>query len=111
MLSDCQGRKAVSWIRPYAVIVNGEFQKVLSFSWNCEVMVGSARSHSATRPSYFGPNSPKFNSSGLAAWAADPKAKRPPDTKTAKAATRPSDFRGVNRFRMGFRRSANVWDG
>src|ERR1700756_1539298 len=42
---------------------------MLSFSWNCDVMVESADSHGATRPSYFGPESQKFNSSGLAACA------------------------------------------
>src|SRR5258708_31574007 len=104
MLSDCQGRKPVSWIRPYAVIVSDEFQKVLSFSRNCEVMVDSARSHSATRPSYFGPNSPKFNSSGLAAWAGNPDIKRLQAAKRANTATSPSDFRRAYRFRMGFRR-------
>src|SRR5690242_742977 len=42
---------------------------MLSFSWNCDVIVESADSQGATRPSYFGPESQKFNSSGLAACA------------------------------------------
>src|SRR5690242_16104711 len=42
---------------------------MLSFSWNCELIVESADSQGATRPSYFGPDSQKFNSRGLAACA------------------------------------------
>src|SRR5882757_7314003 len=82
-------------------MVRAEFQNVLSFSWNCEMMVGSAASHGLTRPSYRGPNSPKFNSSGFAAWAAWPDASR------ANAAARPitfkdlSAFNDVKRLRMG----------
>src|SRR5580704_14219047 len=64
-------------MRPYAVIVSLEFQKVLSFSWNCDVTVPSAASQDFSRPSYFGPDSQKFSSSGLAASAAWLNAIRP----------------------------------
>src|SRR5579871_1690701 len=40
-------------------------------------MVASAASQVLSRPSYFGPLSQKFSSSGLAAWAAWPNANRP----------------------------------
>src|SRR6186713_536308 len=96
MLSDCQGLKAVSWIRPKPVITSAEFQNLPSFSWNCEAIVDSARSHSATRPSYFGPNSPKLSSSGLAAWAAELETSR-----ASAAVIGPSDRKDVNRLRMG----------
>src|SRR6202012_756194 len=80
-------------------MVRSEFQKVLSFSWNCEVMVGSAASHGATRPSYFGPESQKFISNGLAASAAGPNANRP--STTPSAAPIAGFFRNEKRSRMG----------
>ena len=42
ILSDCQGLKAVSWIRQKPVITSVEFQNLPSFSWNCEAIVDSA---------------------------------------------------------------------
>src|SRR5439155_26810245 len=72
-------------------MVSEEFQKLLSFSWNCELMVPSAASHGATRPSYFGPNSPKFSSAGLAASAGSPNASTAPSA----ASIRPKCFKGL----------------
>ena len=51
MLSDCQGRNAVSRTAEKPVIFNEEFQKELSFSQNWVAIVGSALSQSATPPS------------------------------------------------------------
>src|SRR5882757_2791025 len=70
-----------------------EFQKLLSFSWNCEVMVPSAFSHSLSRPSYFGPDSPKFSSHGQAACAGWPE-------ERANRAARPIALSEVARSRM-----------
>src|ERR1700761_1359247 len=60
-------------------------------------MVGSAASQGATRPSYFGPESQKFISNGLAAWAAGPNANRPSMTPSAATA---GFFRDEKRSRM-----------
>src|SRR4051812_43239625 len=71
---------------------------MLSFSWNCDVMVPSAASQGATRPSYFGPDSQKFSSSGLAA-VAGPNDASP--NSVAIAAHRPRFFKEWLRSRMG----------
>src|SRR5262245_12026988 len=68
-------------------MVSDEFQYMLSFSWNCDEMVESADSQGATRPSYFGPESQKFNSSGLAACAGFREA---PASSAPSAAAKPS---------------------
>src|ERR1700761_5910974 len=67
MLSDCQGRNAISWILPKPVRVSDEFQNVLSFSWKSWVIADRADSQGPTRPSYFGPDSQKFFSSSVEA--------------------------------------------
>src|ERR1700759_5361997 len=62
-------------------------------------MGGSAASQGATRPSYFGPDSQKFISNGLAASAAGPKANRP--STMPSAAPTAGFFRNKKRSRMG----------
>src|ERR1700753_2565649 len=83
-------------------MVSDEFQKLLSFSWKFEVMVGSAASQGATRPSYFGPDSQKFSSSGLAACAVWPKASKPRAAPSAAPTPwRPGFLRDLKRSYMG----------
>src|SRR5882724_12888036 len=76
---------------------SAEFQKVLSFSWNCEEMVPSAASHGATRPSYFGPDRPKFSSNGFAAWAGWLNTNRAPSAPS-QSCIRPRRFKRPKRF-------------
>src|ERR1700732_5283473 len=61
-------------------------------------MVPSAASHGPTRPSYFGPDSQKFSSRGLAASAAWPNTNRP--NKAPSPAPKESFRENVRRSRM-----------